>query len=79
VDTVQLPAGHRQVARLFGAADALVEATGPIEAADRADYDRIVAAAHDSLGEVRAVALQVEGRAMTLEEAVAYALDEERA
>lgn len=60
--------------RLVGAADALLEAVGhPLEAADRADYDRIVAAAHDGLGEVRAVALQVEGRAMTLEEALAYA------
>jgi hypothetical protein len=42
----------------------------------RHDYDRDVAVARAQLGETAFAAAWAEGRAMTLEQAVAYALEE---
>lgn len=62
-------------AKLFGAAEALREAIGvPMEPSKRAEHDRIVAAVRSALGEDAIAAAWAEGRAMTLEQAIAYAL-----
>ncbi|MBI3973469.1 MAG: adenylate/guanylate cyclase domain-containing protein [Chloroflexi bacterium] len=62
-------------ARLLGAAEALREAIGaPLPPADRADYDRDVAVVRAGLGEATFATAWAEGRAMSLEQAVAYAL-----
>ncbi|MFQ5796017.1 MAG: BTAD domain-containing putative transcriptional regulator [Candidatus Bipolaricaulia bacterium] len=68
-----------QAARLFGAAEALREAIGfPLMPPDRTllDYDRNVAAVRAELSEDAFEAAWTEGRAMTLEQAIAYALEE---
>jgi predicted ATPase len=63
--------------RLFGAAEALREATGGvIWAHDRADYERCMAVARAALGEEPFAAAWAAGRAMSLEAAVEYALEE---
>jgi non-specific serine/threonine protein kinase len=63
--------------RLLGAAEALREATaGVLPAWERADYERCVAAAREALGEAAFAAAWAEGRALSLDEAVAYALEE---
>ncbi|MFQ5796796.1 MAG: BTAD domain-containing putative transcriptional regulator, partial [Candidatus Bipolaricaulia bacterium] len=65
-----------RAARLFGAAEALREAIGfPLPPSYRADYyDRNVAAVRTKLGEEAFAMAWAEGRAMTLEQAIAYAL-----
>ncbi|MFQ5796576.1 MAG: tetratricopeptide repeat protein [Candidatus Bipolaricaulia bacterium] len=67
-----------RAARLFGAAEVLREAIGfPLPLGRRAGYDRNVAAVRADLsGEAFEVAW-AEGRAMTLEQAIAYALEED--
>jgi tetratricopeptide (TPR) repeat protein len=61
--------------RLFGAAAALRETSGrPLEPVYRGEYERQVAAVRDTLGEKAFAADWAEGRAMTLEQAAAYAL-----
>jgi predicted ATPase/class 3 adenylate cyclase/Tfp pilus assembly protein PilF len=68
----------RRVARLFGAAEGLREAVGaPLPPSVRADYDGKVAAVRASLGEAELARAWAEGRAMTLEQAIEYALEEE--
>jgi two-component SAPR family response regulator len=67
---------HARAARLFGAGEALREAIGASVLFYLVDYDGAVAAARDALGEEALAVAWVEGREMTLEEAVAYALDE---
>ena len=68
----------RRVARLFGAAEGLREAIGvTLPPSVRADYDSTVAAARASLGEAALARAWAEGRAMTLEQAIEYALAEE--
>jgi predicted ATPase len=70
------PSTTRRAARLFGAADGLFEATGGgLAAADQAEYDRYLALAREQLDEVAFAAAWAEGRAMTMEQAVAYALE----
>jgi predicted ATPase/class 3 adenylate cyclase len=65
-----------RAARLFGAAEVLREATGfPIWRVDRQEYDRCVAAARAALGDEAFGTAWAEGRAMSLEQACAYALD----
>jgi hypothetical protein len=65
-------------ARLLGTAQALREAIRrPMAPPDRPLVDRAVAAARRSLGEEAVAAAWAEGRAMTLEQAVAYALEEQ--
>ena len=64
-----------RAARLLGAAEALRQAiTAPIGALDRLDYDHVVAVAHVGLDEKSLAAAWSEGRAMTPEQAIAYAL-----
>jgi hypothetical protein len=72
-------ADHERAARLFGAVEALREASGTREAFFwRAINDRDLADVRASLGDETFAAAWAEGRAMTLEQAVAYALDKGR-
>jgi len=67
-----------RAARLFGAAQALREKMGiPLEPSDRAEYERTVAAARAALGDEAFAAAWAEGRAMSWQEAMVYALGEE--
>ncbi len=68
-------------ARLLGAAEALLEATGTLLYAqvDHELHQRVVDTVRESLGERAWKEAQDEGRAMTFEEAVAYALGEDEA
>jgi tetratricopeptide (TPR) repeat protein len=70
-----------RAARLLGAAEALLEATGArLIAADRAEYDHNVAIVRAQLDEAAFAAARAEGRAMATddwEQAVAYALGRE--
>ena len=70
-----------QAARLWGAAEALlkrIEVTALPYAPDRSLYQRQVAAARARLDEEMWADAWEEGRAMTIERAVAYALSEEK-
>ena len=63
-------------ARLLGAAEELREIiSSPLPPADRAEVDGYVAAVRDALDEEAFEAAWAEGRAMTIEEAIEYALD----
>jgi tetratricopeptide (TPR) repeat protein len=63
--------------RLSGAAEALRNVIGTrMEPDDRVQYERIVAAARTQLGESVFAQAWAEGHAMTLEQAIAYALSE---
>jgi tetratricopeptide (TPR) repeat protein len=65
----------RRAARLFGAAEVLREVIGaPLPPTDRANYDRHVTAVHAGLEAVDFAAAWAEGRAMTIKQAVEYAL-----
>ncbi|MCC6178241.1 MAG: tetratricopeptide repeat protein, partial [Chloroflexi bacterium] len=74
------PNWAERATRLFGAAQALQEQTGqrpsPVE---MADYQLTEADARTELGEARYRAIWSHGAAMSLDEAVAYALADERA
>jgi predicted ATPase len=66
-----------RAARLLGAAEALREATYvPVPPVDRTDYERTVAAARAQLDEINFASAWATGRAMLLEQAMAYALEE---
>jgi predicted ATPase len=66
-----------RAARLFGASEALPEAMGaPLEPGERALQEPYLAAARSQLDETSWQEAWAEGRAMTLEEAIAYALEE---
>jgi DNA-binding CsgD family transcriptional regulator/tetratricopeptide (TPR) repeat protein len=69
--------GHpERSARLFGAAAALLEASGQVvKAVDRTEYDRNAAVARAQVGEDAFAAAWEAGRAMTIEQAIAYALE----
>jgi predicted ATPase/DNA-binding XRE family transcriptional regulator len=65
----------RHAARLFGAEEALREAIGaPLPPADQAEYRRYVSEARAMLDDCDFDAAWAEGRAMTLEQAVAFAI-----
>jgi predicted ATPase/DNA-binding CsgD family transcriptional regulator len=67
-----------RAARLLGAAEALLEAMGVgLQPADQLEADRYVAAVRKQLDGAAFEAARAEGRAMSLEEAVAYALGED--
>jgi non-specific serine/threonine protein kinase len=69
-----------RAARLFGAADALLERMGvALDPHQRAEFDSGVAAARAALGEEHFAAAWALGRAMTQEEAVAEALQDDTA
>jgi non-specific serine/threonine protein kinase len=73
---------HRPLhaARLFGAAEALREATGaPLAAGDRANYESQVESVRGALGEEQFASAWDDGRAMQYEAAVALALAEAEA
>ncbi len=68
---------YARAARLWGAEETLRERLGAsVRALYRADYEHGVRAAKRELGEKAFAAAWAEGRAMTLEEAVSYALQE---
>jgi non-specific serine/threonine protein kinase len=61
--------------RLFGAAEGLRETLAVHRApSDQADHDQRVASARAALGDAVFAAALAEGRAMTLEQAIEYAL-----
>jgi hypothetical protein len=63
-------------ARLLGAADTLITASAMrLASADRGDYERIIAATRTQLGEEAFAVAWEAGRAMTLEQAIAEALE----
>ncbi len=67
-------------AKLYGAAGGLRDVIGvPLPPADRADHDRSVSALRESVGESRFGRAWSEGRGMTLDRAVAWALSEDNA
>lgn len=69
------PDNAQRAARLFGAAAALRERAGAAAAArDRAKFERDVAAVRATLGPPAFDAAWAEGRAMPLDQAIAYAL-----
>jgi tetratricopeptide (TPR) repeat protein len=64
-----------RAARLYGAAERSRETKGtPLTPSERKEYERSVAAARAALGEESFAAAWSEGRAMTLEQAIEYAL-----
>jgi predicted ATPase/class 3 adenylate cyclase len=66
-----------RAARLFGASEALPEAMGaPLEPGERAFQEPYLAAARSQLDETSWQEAWAQGRAMALEEAIAYALEE---
>jgi predicted ATPase/DNA-binding XRE family transcriptional regulator len=70
------PGYAERAARLFGAAETLLEQIGAsLQAADLADYERNLAAVRSQLTERKFAAARQEGRAMTPEQAIAYALE----
>jgi predicted ATPase/DNA-binding CsgD family transcriptional regulator len=67
-----------RAARLFGAVEALIEAMGVVlEGDDRGPYERGVAAVRAKLGESAFQKMHGEGRAMSLEQAITFALSGE--
>jgi hypothetical protein len=66
-----------KAARLFGASEALREALGtPLPGSYRANYERNLSSMRKQLDEASVAAAWAEGRAMTMEQAIAYALAE---
>ena len=66
-----------RAARLFGAAESLyIPLRFEMSAKERAEHDQAVAAARAALGEEAFAAAWEEGKRMTLEQVVNYALDE---
>jgi len=70
--------GHlKRAARLFGATEGLYDAYGfNIQSADLPEWERSKAGVREQIGEVIFETGRVEGRAMNLDEAIAYALEE---
>jgi len=68
-----------RAAKLYGAAQAVIEMTDyRIPPFDLAEFDRHIQFAREQLGEVAFEVLAAEGRAMTIEQAVTYALENNR-
>ena len=67
--------GSQRAARLFGAAEVLRETINyPLPPSERPEYDRSVAGSVSRLGEEAFMVVWAEGREMSMEEAVEYAL-----
>ena len=67
-----------RAARLSGAIETLLDSIGAVlERAEQITQDRTIAALRAQLDEVRFTALMAEGRAMTLEQIIAYAVSED--
>jgi tetratricopeptide (TPR) repeat protein len=70
---------HKRAAQMFAAAEALREASAaPSRKSERANDDRFVMAARAALGEETFASAWAEGRAMTPERAIEYALSPPR-
>jgi tetratricopeptide (TPR) repeat protein len=70
-------AAAQRAARLLGAAEVMLAASpGPLFHVPRREYERNIAAARTQLDDATFAAAWAEGRAMTLEQAAAYALEE---
>jgi hypothetical protein len=80
IASAAIAAGTNQperAARLYGAAQAFFETTEyHLQPFDQAEFDRHIELARDQLGEARFEALAAEGRSMTLEQAIAFAVEE---
>jgi hypothetical protein len=75
-EVAQLAGARRRAARLFGTAEALREAIGaPLQPSEQEPYRRQVSRVQDLIGEELLAAAWAEGRAMTLDEAIDYALE----
>jgi hypothetical protein len=69
-----------EASKLLGAAEALRESLGVgLAPAEQATHDETVAAVRKALGEERFSAAWRQGRELALDEAIAYALEEEGA
>jgi tetratricopeptide (TPR) repeat protein len=69
----------RQAARLFGAVESLLEAigmAGRMDQSDQKEFDHYVAAVRAQLDEITFAKTWAEGRRMTLEQAIEFALKE---
>jgi non-specific serine/threonine protein kinase len=67
-----------RAAQLLGAGEAEAQARiVPLEIIDRRELDRLTALLREELGDVRFEALASQGRAMTMEQAIQYALSEQ--
>ena len=66
---------YRRTARLFGAAEAVTQ--GTLRPANEPEYYRVFEAVRASLGEEAFAAARTDGLAMTIEQAIVYALQEE--
>jgi tetratricopeptide (TPR) repeat protein len=65
---------EKQPARLFGAAEVLLEASDArLNSTDQAEYDCNLAATRAQLDEATFAAARAKGRAMTMDQAIAYA------
>jgi hypothetical protein len=65
-----------RAAKLSGAAQAILETTSfPYEPMDRGEFERHIQIAREKLGNAKFEELESEGRAMTMEQAIAYALE----
>ena len=74
------PAEAKRAAQLLGAAEALLETTGiRLTGVDQDAYDDCAAAVRARLDDATFAALLEQGRAMTLEQAITYALADEHA
>jgi tetratricopeptide (TPR) repeat protein len=68
-----------RAAQLVGAAEAQVEARQiPLEKIDRAELERLITILRQELGDEVFDTLVAQGRAMTMEQAIAYALEQDR-
>ena len=78
IGSASIAAGTKQperAAKLFGALQAILEMTDyHFSPLDYAELDRHIQIARNQLGDVKFEALAAEGRAMTMEQAIAYAL-----
>lgn len=75
-EVVAVQGRAERAARLFGAAEMLSETTSlRMDRIKRADYDRAVAASRAQLDDRTFAAAWAAGRAMSLEQTIAYALD----
>ncbi len=64
-----------RAAQLLGTAEAEVKARGGLENIDRIELERLTALLRGELGDARFEALASQGRAMTMEQAISYALE----
>ena len=66
----------QQAARLFGAAELFIESVGSMEPADQKDFDHYLAIVREQLDEALFEKLWAEGRSMTMEQAIEFALED---